>query len=152
MQDKKKPVFLVMTANQVEHLPPEFLRRGRFDEIFATDLPYAAEREQIAKVVLKRVKRDPKKFDLAKIAAATDTFTGAEIEACVTEALFSAFDNDREVSTADVIAAAGNMIPISKMMAEKIEAIRKWGEGRARPASLPQAAAPQEKSARKIKA
>lgn len=152
MQDKKKPVFLVMTANQVEHLPPEFLRRGRFDEIFAIDLPHAVEREQIANVVLKRVKRDPKKFDVAKIAAATDTFTGAEIEACVTEALFSAFDLDREVKTEDVVAAAQNMIPISKMMAEKIEAIRKWGEGRARPASLPQSAAPAVEKTRKIKA
>ena len=149
MQEKKKPVFLVMTANQVEQLPPEFLRRGRFDELFAIDLPHAAEREQIANVVLKRVKRDPKKFDISKIAQATEAFTGAEIEAVVTEALFAAFDCDREVETSDIVTAASTMIPISKMMSEKIEAIRRWGEGRARAASIaPQAAA---QTTRKIK-
>lgn len=149
MQEKKKPVFLVMTANQVDSLPPEFLRRGRFDELFAIDLPHAGEREQIANVVLKRVKRDPKKFDISKIAQATEAFTGAEIEAVVTEALFAAFDNDREVETSDIVTAASTMIPISKMMSEKIDAIRRWGEGRARAASIaPQAAA---QTTRKIK-
>jgi len=136
MQEKKKPVFLVMTANQVDFLPPEFLRRGRFDELFAIDLPHQGEREQISAVILKKLKRDPKKFDLPKIAQATDGYTGAEIEAVATESLFQAFDADREVTTDDIIAAAASIIPISKMMAEKIDAIRKWGEGRARPASI----------------
>lgn len=135
MQEKTKPVFCVMTANQIEHLPPEFLRRGRFDEIFAIDLPHQIEREQIAAVILNKLKRDTKKFDLAKIAEATKDYTGAEIEAVITEAMFQAFDLEREVTAEDIINAASSIIPISKMMAEKIEAIRKWGEGRARPAS-----------------
>ena len=150
MQEKKKPVFLVMTANQVDFLPPEFLRRGRFDELFAIDLPHQGEREQIANVLLKKMKRDPKKFDLSKIAQATEGYTGAEMEAVVTESLFQAFDADREVATDDIVAAAASVVPLSKMMAEKIDAIRKWGEGRARPASLSPAAAPAT-STRKIK-
>lgn len=150
MQDKKKPVFIVMTANQVEQLPPEFLRRGRFDEIFAIDLPHFSEREHITNVVLKRVNRKPEQFDIQKIAAETDSFTGAEIEACVTEALFNAFDQDRELGTEDIVAAARNLIPISKMMAEKIDAIRRWGEGRARQASASQPLV-QQPQGRKIK-
>ena len=151
MQEKKKPVFLVMTANQVDFLPPEFLRRGRFDELFAIDLPHQGEREQIAAVILKKLKRDPSKFNLKKIAEATEGYTGAEIEAVATESMFLAFDLGREVATEDLVAAAANIIPISKMMAEKIDAIRKWGEGRARPASIN----PQQQTAsttRKIKA
>ena len=139
MQDNQKPVFMVATANQVEYLPPEFLRKGRFDEMFTVDLPTQSEREQIAAVVIKKLKRDPKNFDLSKIAAATQNFTGAEIEAVVGESLFVAFDdNAREITTADVVSAAANIIPIAKTMAEKIEAIRRWGEGRARPAAAQQ--------------
>jgi len=139
MQDNQKPVFLVATANQVEYLPPEFLRKGRFDEMFTVDLPTQSEREQVAAVVIKKLKRDPKNFDLSKIAAATQNFTGAEIEAVVSESLFAAFDdNAREITTADVVSAASNIIPIAKTMSEKIEAIRRWGEGRARPAAAPQ--------------
>lgn len=153
MQDKKKPVFVIATANQVDALPPEFLRKGRFDEIFTLDLPHKTEREQIAAVVLKKLKRDPKNFDLVKIAEATPEFTGAEIEACCVDALYSAFDVSKEVTTEDIVAAAANVVPIAKVMAEKIEAIRSWGESRARPASNPQVVAPAATtSTRKIKA
>jgi len=151
MQDKKKPVFVVMTANQVDSLPPEFLRRGRFDELFSVDLPHAGEREAIAAVLLKKHQRDPKNFDLTKIAAATADYTGAEMDAVITESLFNGFgDNVREITTDDVVTAAASIIPLSKTASEKIESIRKWGEGRARPASL----APQQKqqqSSRKLK-
>ena len=136
MQEKKKPVFLVMTANQVESLPPEFLRKGRFDEIFSIDLPHTAEREEIASVIIKKLGRDPKKFNLSEIANATKDYTGAEIEAVCTEALFHAFDKGREITTKDIVTAAPDVIPISKTMPEKIDAIRKWGESRARPASI----------------
>jgi ATP-dependent 26S proteasome regulatory subunit len=135
MQDKKKPVFLVMTANQVDFLPPEFLRKGRFDELFSIDLPHQREREEIASVLLKKINRDPAKFNLADIAKAAEGYTGAEIEAVITEALFKAFEQDKEVDTKDIIACTSDVIPLSKTMPEKIEAIRKWGEGRARPAS-----------------
>jgi SpoVK/Ycf46/Vps4 family AAA+-type ATPase len=150
MQEKKQSVMLVMTANRVEHLPPEFLRRGRFDEIFSIDLPHVVEREQITSVILKRFKRDPKKFDLVKIAEATNDCTGAEIEAVVSEALFHAFDAGREIETDDILAAAKNLIPLAKTAAEKIEAIRKWGEGRARQASKPPQVKEQQ-SGRKLK-
>jgi len=134
MQEKKKPVFLVMTANQVEQLPPEFLRR--FDEIFAIDLPHVGERVEITSVVIKKLGRDPKNFDLRAIANQTDGCTGSEIEAVCTEALFAAFEKDREITTSDITAAAKEVIPLSQMMPEKIEAIRKWGKTRARPASF----------------
>jgi hypothetical protein len=135
MQERKKPVFVVMTANQVAQLPPEFLRRGRFDEMFAIDLPTSTEREQVAAVVLRKLNRDPSKFNLKLIAGATGNYTGAEIEATAVDALFAAFEAGREVTTEDVVRAAGNVIPIAKTMAEQIDSIRKWGEGRARRAS-----------------
>lgn len=151
MQEKKKPVFVVMTANKVENLPPEFLRKGRVDEVFAIDLPHASEREDIAAVLIKKIGRDPKNFNLKEIAKATDKYTGAEMEAVCTEALFRAFDdNGREVETKDIVESAPDVIPISKTMAEKIEAIRKWGEGRARPASSSEKANTKKEKGRKI--
>jgi AAA+ superfamily predicted ATPase len=140
MQDHKKPVFVVMTANQVDFLPPEFLRRGRFDELFAVDLPTSSEREQIAAVVIRKLKRDPKNFNLKLIAGATGNFTGAEIEAAIAnEAMTIAFnDGGREFTTEDICRATGSIIPIAKTMAEKIEAIRRWADGRARPAGKPE--------------
>jgi AAA+ superfamily predicted ATPase len=141
MQEKKRPVFCVMTANSVDTLPPEFLRRGRFDELFAVDIPHAGEREHIAEVVLKKLGRDPGLFDLEAIAKASEGFTGAEIEAAASEALYHAFDAGRPMCTHDLVAAAERLIPLSKTMAEKIDEIRRWGRERARPASLPASSA-----------
>jgi len=139
MQNRKKPVFVVATANQVENLPPEFLRKGRFDEIFALDLPTPEEREQIIKVQLKKYKRDYKKFSLQPIVEATNSFSGAEIEGVIVEALYDAFDSgEKELTTEYVVKASESIIPLSKVMAEKIEAIRQWAEGRARSASVQQ--------------
>ena len=135
MQDRKTPVFVIMTANQVESLPPEFLRKGRFDEVFAIDLPTQEEREKIAAVVIKKNKRNPEKFDLVKIAEATKDFSGAEIDGSVGEAMFAAFEDGKDISTEYIVAAAENIIPLSKTMSEKIDAIRKWADGRARSAS-----------------
>ena len=136
MQERKRPVFVVMTANQVDALPPEFLRRGRFDELFAIDLPTSGEREMVATVVLKKLNRDPKNFDLSAIAASTNMYTGAEIEATINEAMFAAFEqNGRQVTTDDICQSAATVIPIAKTMAEKIDSIRKWADGRARAAS-----------------
>jgi len=139
MQNRKKPVFVVATANQVENLPPEFLRKGRFDEIFALDLPTPEEREQIIKVQLKKYKRDPQKFSLQRIIESTNSFSGAEIEGVIVEALYDAFDSGaKELTTEHVVKASESIIPLSKSMAEKIEAIRQWSEGRARSASVQQ--------------
>lgn len=154
LQEKKAPVFCCMTANQLESLPPEFLRKGRFDEIFAIDLPTAEEREQIAAIILKNKKRrDIENFDLKKIAMATENYTGSEIEAAIGDAMFNAFDdNGREFTTADIVLAAQQTVPLSKTASEQIDAIRKWAaDGRARMASAPAEKCAPTMGGRKIK-
>jgi hypothetical protein len=137
MQDRLRPVFLVATANDVTSLPPEFLRKGRFDELFAVDLPTQLEREVIFAIHLKARKREPAEFDLAAAAAACERFTGSEIEATLNEALFAAFDDDRPLVTADLVAAAAQIVPLAVTAKEQVEAIRAWASGRARFASRP---------------
>jgi ATP-dependent 26S proteasome regulatory subunit len=136
LQDRKRPVFLIATANQVEGLPPELLRKGRFDECFAVDLPNAEERQAIFKIHLTKVKRP---VDLAQesIIQATEGFTGAEIEVLINDALFDAFDNDRDLLTTDLIAAARATVPLSVTAKEQIVSIREWAKTRARFASTP---------------
>jgi len=150
MQERTKPVFCVFTANRVDNLPPEFLRKGgRFDELFTVDLPHAGEREAIADVLLRRYDRDPQNFDIQKIVAATADYTGAEMDTCIAEAMYNAFDEGKEVTTEHILAAATAIVPLSKTAAERVEAIRKWGENRARPASKPQQK--QQTTTRKLK-
>jgi SpoVK/Ycf46/Vps4 family AAA+-type ATPase len=138
MEEHNKPIFLVCTANRMEALEVEFLRR--FDDIFAVDLPHAQEREQIASVLIKREGRDPKKFDLAKISAATVAFTGAEIFKAIKAAMFTAYsDNEREFTTADIVTEASQLIPSSKSNPKKLEAMRKYvTDGVAKSASVPE--------------
>lgn len=141
MQRRTKPVFIAATANQVANLPVEFLRKGgRFDELFALDLPSPEEREQILKVQLRKYKREPNDFVLAKIVEVTNNFSGAEIESMVVDALYNAFDADaKALTTEHLIQAAESTIPLAKTMAEQIQSIRDWaGEGRARMASKQQ--------------
>ncbi|MCW3096894.1 MAG: ATPase of the class [Chthonomonadaceae bacterium] len=135
MQDKKAPAFVVATSNDVTSLPPELLRKGRFDEIFFIDLPTAEEREQIFKIHLVKRKRDPDEFDLPRLAAATPGFSGAEIEACVVEALYDAFDDDKTLTTEALVTAAHHTVPLSMTMRERIEDLREWANTRARIAS-----------------
>ncbi len=135
MQDKTAPVFLIATANDVSALPPEMLRKGRFDEIFFVDLPDLDERQQIFKIHLSKRKRDPANYDLGKLADATKGFSGAEIEQVVVGALFSAFDEERELSEEDLITEAKSVVPLSVMMREDIEELRTWAELRTRPSS-----------------
>jgi len=138
LQEKKKPVFVLATANSIRNLPPELLRKGRFDELFFIDLPTAAEREAIFRVHLTRRRRDPAAFDLAGLAAAADGYTGAEIEQAINEALHDAYaDGRREPNTADIFAALKEIVPIAVTMRESIQAMRRWAESRARRASLP---------------
>lgn len=134
MQEKEKPVFVVATANDVRQLPPEFLRKGRFDEMFFVDLPDARERAAIWEIVITRHRRDPESLDLTELAEATDGFTGAEIEGSYREALHEAFAEGREPSTADILSAIAATTPVSKLMEERIEALRNWSKGRARDA------------------
>lgn len=142
MQDRAGSVFVVATANDVSALPPELLRKGRFDELFFVDLPAPAERRQIIAAALRLHNRAPL-ASVQELTAATDGFTGAELAALVPDALFAAFaDGERELTEADMIAAAGATVPLSKTASEKIATLRKWAEGRARPANAIAAATP----------
>jgi ATP-dependent 26S proteasome regulatory subunit len=135
MQDKTAPVFLIATANDVQALPPEMLRKGRFDEIFFVDLPDLDERKQIVSIHLSKRNRDVKKFKLDAIAAATKGFSGAEIEQVIVGALFSAFDAGRQLTQKDILTEAKAVVPLSVMMHEEIDELRTWAEMRTRPAS-----------------
>jgi len=133
MQEKQKPTFVVATANDVSQLPPELLRKGRFDEIFFVDLPSPEDRSDIFQIHLLKRQRDPAKFDLKTLAISTDNFTGAEIEAAVISAMYESFDdNRRELVTADIVNAANETKPLAVIMKEKVEALREWANNRTR--------------------
>ncbi len=135
LQEKKAPVFVVATANDVALLPPELLRKGRFDEIFFLDLPTPSEREQIFAIHLRKRNRDPARFNLKKLAKATEGFSGAEIEQVIIGALFTAFDAGRDLMMDDLLSEIRATIPLSVMMREEIDELRTWAQLRARPAS-----------------
>jgi SpoVK/Ycf46/Vps4 family AAA+-type ATPase len=126
--------FLVATSNDVSHLPPEFLRKGRFDEIFFVDLPEEPQREAIFRSHLERRHRDPAKFDLKALGAASVGFSGAEIEAAVVGALYRAFASAGEVTTESMEAELNGTVPLSRSRAEDVAALRAWASQRAVPA------------------
>ncbi|KKL21963.1 hypothetical protein LCGC14_2440200, partial [marine sediment metagenome] len=130
MQDHDNPVFLVATANDVTALPPELMRKGRFDEVFFVDLPSAEAREVIFKIHLARRKRDPEAFDLPALAAASEGFSGAEIEQAIVSAMYAAFAADRDLSAKDVLGELAATEPLSVLMAEKITDLRTWARQR----------------------
>lgn len=137
MQEKTKPVFVVATANDISSLPPELLRKGRFDEIFFVDLPTKEERKNILKIHLTK-NRQGQGVDLDTIANETKFFNGAEIEEIVKEAMFIAYVNNPNapsVTTRDLQEAAKNVIPLAQTMKAKIDALRDWAKVRARLAS-----------------
>jgi SpoVK/Ycf46/Vps4 family AAA+-type ATPase len=135
MQEKKKPVFVVATANEVRMLPPELLRKGRFDEIFFVDLPNIHERLQILDIQLRRRGRNPALFDLTEVAEETERFSGAELEQVVVAAMFSAFGAGRELKSEDLIDTGREMIPLAVTMDDHLKDLREWARPRARPAS-----------------
>ena len=135
MQEKTKPVFVVATANDIAQLPPELLRKGRFDEIFFVDLPAEDERKEIFAIHLSKRNRNPKDFDLDRLAAESEGFSGAEIEQAVISALYAAFEAEREMTTDDLQTALRQTVPLSVTMREDIAMVRRWAKGRARPAS-----------------
>ena len=138
MQERKGSVFVIATANDVSALPPELLRKGRFDEVFFVDLPTSAERGAILKVAL-RGRPELAEIDLASVARKCDKFTGSEIAAIVPDALFAAFaDGERALTTDDLLTAAGAVVPLADTAKEKIKALRDWAAGRARRASEPE--------------
>jgi SpoVK/Ycf46/Vps4 family AAA+-type ATPase len=134
MQDRPAGTFLVATCNDPLALPAEFLRRGRFDEIFFVDLPGEPERAQIFALHLTRRKRDPSAFDTAGLAAQTDGFSGAEIEAVVVGALYRAFAANTDLTQAALQEEAAATIPLSRSRAEDISRLRVWAKSRTVPA------------------
>jgi ATP-dependent 26S proteasome regulatory subunit len=135
MQEKTSPVFVMATANRVERLPGEFLRKGRFDEIFFVDLPTSEERQDIFNIHLSKRRSDISRFDLEQLAKVSDGFSGAEIEQALIAAMYEAFAQDREFTQLDIIAAIKSTLPLSRTMTEQVTALRDWARQRARPAS-----------------
>lgn len=135
LQEKRAPVFVAATANEVESLPPELARRGRFDEVFFVDLPAANERAEILAIHLARRGRAPEAFPLVELGRSADHFSGAELEQVVISALFRAFAAGRELEAADLRFALGEVVPLATMYEEKVQTLRRWAEQRARRAS-----------------
>ncbi|MGC1245761.1 MAG: AAA family ATPase [Spirulinaceae cyanobacterium] len=135
MQEKTSPVFVMATANRIERLPGEFLRKGRFDEIFFVDLPNAEERIAIFKIHLSKRRRDINRFDLEQLAKVSEGFSGAEIEQGLIAAMYEAFAQDREFTQLDIIATIKATLPLSRTMTEQVTALRDWARQRARPAA-----------------
>jgi SpoVK/Ycf46/Vps4 family AAA+-type ATPase len=138
MQEKSAPVFVVATANDVTQLPPEMLRKGRWDELFFVDLPNETERQAIWQIVIARYDRDASEFDTVQLAKVTDGLTGSEIEQAFVEALYVAFDEDAEPTDLTVATVLNDLVPLSKLMAEQITGLRTWAKGRARCATTAQ--------------
>jgi SpoVK/Ycf46/Vps4 family AAA+-type ATPase len=132
MQDKTSPVFVVATANDVSQLPPEMLRKGRFDDMFFVDLPNQEEREAIWKIQIGKYGRDFKEFDVVQLSKATEGYTGSEIQECFVESLYQAFDEGNEPSDLSIARVLTGCVPLSKMMGEQITGLRNWAKGRAR--------------------
>jgi SpoVK/Ycf46/Vps4 family AAA+-type ATPase len=134
MQEHRAPVFLIATANDIEALPPELLRKVRFDEIFFVDLPEAEARRTIFTIHLKKRNRDAKTFDLDALVAASDGYSGAEIEQAVIGGLHRAFAARAELSTDHICEALKQSPPLSVTMRERVAALRQWAKGRCAPA------------------
>lgn len=135
MQDRKAPVFVAATCNNVTVLPPELIRKGRFDELFFVDLPNQAERRQILSIQLAKRKRNPAEFDLDQVATAARGYSGAEIDAAVQGALYAAYSEKKELTSHALIDALAQTVPLSTTRAEEIAGLRDWARTRAVPAS-----------------
>jgi SpoVK/Ycf46/Vps4 family AAA+-type ATPase len=125
-------VFVVATANDVSRLPPELLRRGRFDELFFVDLPDLEARREILALHLRRRGREPEAVDVAAIAELCADYSGAELEQVVIGALHRAYALGRELETADLRRVAQDLVPLFRTYEEQIKALREWARGRAR--------------------
>jgi SpoVK/Ycf46/Vps4 family AAA+-type ATPase len=139
MQDRTAPVFIVATANDVSQLPPELLRKGRFDEIFFVDLPNQEEREAIWRIQITKYGRAPEKYGVSQLAQATDGLTGSEIEQLFIDALYDAFSRREEPTDLSIAMLLNTIVPLSKLMSEQITALRTWAKGRARRATVAEA-------------
>ena len=131
MQEKKSLVFVAATANQIDQLPAELMRKGRFDEIFFTDLPDENERASIFKIHIQKRNHDPEKFKLVDLAKASTGFSGAEIEQVVASGMFSAFNQKRKFNDLDLYREISKTIPLSTTMSDQIKDIKRWADKRA---------------------
>jgi AAA+ superfamily predicted ATPase len=136
LQEKRTPVFVVATANEVDRLPPELTRRGRFDAIFFVDLPDIHERTEILALHLRRRGRTPADYDLAGLAKAAAHFAGSELEQVVVGGLYRAFAQGRELRQNDLLAEVEETVPLYTTYEERIKLLRQWAKGRARAATL----------------
>ena len=136
LQEKTQPVYVIATANSISELPPELVRKGRFDEIFFVDLPNLHEREEIFAVHLRKRQRDPAAFDVPGLAKACEGFSGSEIEQCIISAMYEAFTAGQEVTAEHIRRDLEETVPLSQTMEEKIQELRDWAKNRARTASL----------------
>jgi hypothetical protein len=134
MQDRDGGVFLVATSNNITNLPPEMMRKGRFDEIFFVDLPSATERVALFVLHLRKRQRDPAGFDTSALAAASDGFSGAEIEAVILSGLYTAFDRKQQLTNEILLEELKTTRPLSITRSEEVDAIREWARSRAVPA------------------
>jgi len=134
MAERESPVFIVATANEISALPPELIRKGRFDEIFFVDLPPAGQRNTIFRIHLRKRSADAGQFDLDALAAASDGFSGAEIEQAVVSALYSAHAQAAPLTMAHLLAELRRTRPLSIVMAERIAELRAWARSRTVPA------------------
>ena len=135
LQDHGKPIFVIATANSVTSLPPEMLRRGRFDELFFINLPNYHERLEILTIHLTKRNINPAKFDVPQLAQKTEGYSGAELEQVVVSAVFEAYSGGRRLSQADLLNTQEMTVPLSVTMEEKIFELREWARTRCRPAT-----------------
>jgi SpoVK/Ycf46/Vps4 family AAA+-type ATPase len=131
LSERNSRVFIVATANDIQGLPPELLRKGRFDEIFFVDLPDTEARRDILRIHLKRRKLDPAQFDLDALAADAAGFAGAEIEQAIVSSLYEAFAESKPLTSALIAAEIKRTRPLSVVMAERMAALRAWARERA---------------------
>ena len=131
MQEKSPDIFVVATANKIEMLPAEMLRKGRFDQLFFLDLPKAEAREEILAIHIARQGGDPEQLDMKHLSELVEGWTAAEIEQMVRAARLDAFYEDRDFVFDDLMRNSYRMVPLSKTMAEQINALRSWSMKRA---------------------
>lgn len=134
MSERKKPVFLVATANDISRLPPELVRKGRFDEIFFVDLPTPEVRKQIFEIHLRKRGLKPERFELGALVSASEGFSGSEIEQVIVSAMYGAAAGQREIAQADLVAELEQTRPLSVVMGERVAELREWASGRTVPA------------------
>jgi SpoVK/Ycf46/Vps4 family AAA+-type ATPase len=134
MQDHRQPIFIVATANNITQLPPELMRKGRFDEIFFIDLPGSAQRKTIFAVHLRKRRRDPDLFDLDRLAASSEGYSGSEIEQAIVSGMYAAFAAGTQLGTEHILEAIRATQPLSVLMRERVEHLRAWAQNRCVPA------------------